>query len=151
MDRTGLQGAGTQGSGPQGSGRQSTRPGAPGVVLISVFAVVAIAVAGLAEAGAWWVPFVAGVYAGVASLRWRRVVLVTAAGCVVGWALPLWILALLGYPSGATARAIAAFAGLPPYAAVTIVVTLLLALLQALAGAWLARAVGRAAAPVRRP
>jgi hypothetical protein len=41
----------------------------------------------------------------------------------------------------ATARAIAAFAGLPPYAAVIIVVTLLLAAAQALAGAWLARAV----------
>ena len=127
------------------------RPGAPGVVLISVFAVVAIAVAALAEAGAWWVPFAAGVYAGVASLRWRRVVLVTVAGCVAGWALPLWILALLGYPSGATARAIAAFAGLPPYAAVIIVVTLLLAVLQALAGAWLARSIGRVVVVVGRP
>ncbi|HEY6788508.1 MAG TPA: hypothetical protein VI365_14485 [Trebonia sp.] len=136
---------------PEGAGTRVARPGAPGVVLISVFAVVAIAVAGLAEAGAWWVPFVAGVYAGLASLRWRRVVLVTVVGCVVGWVLPLWILALLGYPSGATARAIAAFAGLPPYAAVIIVVTLLLAAAQALAGAWLARAVGHAVAPARRP
>jgi hypothetical protein len=127
------------------------RPGAPGVVLISVFAVVAIAVAGLAEAGAWWAPFAAGVYAGLASLRWRRVVLVTVAGSVVGWALPLCILALLGYPSGATARAIAAFAGLPPYAAVIVVVTLLLAAVQALAGAWLARAISRAVVPARRP
>ena len=126
------------------------RPGAHGVLLISVFAVVAIAAAGLAEAGAWWVPFVAGVYAGLASLRWRRVLPVTVAACAVGWALPLWILALLGYPSGATARAIAAFAGLPPYAAVIIVVTLLLAVLQALAGAWLARAIGRVV-PLRRP
>lgn len=133
------------------TGTKAARPGAPGVVLISVFAVVAIAVAGLAEAGAWWVPFVAGAYAGLASLRWRRVLLVTVAGCVVGWGLPLWILALLGYPTGATARAIAAFAGLPPYAAVIIVVTLLLAVLQALAGAWLARAVGRAVTPARRP
>ncbi|HEX3964221.1 MAG TPA: hypothetical protein VHZ03_47510 [Trebonia sp.] len=138
-------------AGPAGAGTRVARPGAPGVALISVFAVVAIAVAGLAEAGAWWAPFVAGVYAGRASLRWRRVVLVTVAGCVVGWVLPLWILALLGYPSGATARAIAAFAGLPPYAAVIIVVTLLLAAAQALAGAWLARAVGRAVAPATRP
>jgi hypothetical protein len=117
------------------------------VLLISVFAVVAIAVAGLAEAGAWWAPFAAGVYAGLASLRWRRVVLVTVAGCAAGWALPLWILALLGYPAGATARAIAAFAGLPPYAAVTIVATLLLAVLQALAGAWLACSLGRVISP----
>jgi hypothetical protein len=35
---------------------------------------------------------------------------------------------------------IAGLAGLPPHAAVTVTVTLLLAALQALAGAWLARA-----------
>ena len=55
---------------------------------------------------------------------------------VAGWALPLWILALRGLPAGATAtRAIAALAGIPPYAAVAIAVTLLLAALQTLAGA----------------
>lgn len=117
------------------------RPAAPWVLLVSVFAVVAIAVGGLAEAGLWWAPFVAGVYAGLASRRWRRVVPVTVLGAAIGWALPLWILALIGYPSGATARVIAALAGLPPYAFVTVVVTLLLAALQVLAGAWLARAV----------
>ena len=47
---------------------------------------------------------------------------------------------LAGLPAGATARAIAALAGIPPYAAVAIVVTLLLAALQTLVGAWLARA-----------
>jgi hypothetical protein len=62
-------------------------------------------------------------------------------GAVAGWALPLWILALRGLPTGATARAIAAFAGIPPYAAVAVVVTLLLAGLQTLVGAWLARAL----------
>ena len=117
-----------------------------GVAHIGLFAVVAIVVAATAQAGLWWVPFIAGVLAGLASLRWpylrpTRVVLVTVAGAVVGWALPLWIMALLGYPSGATARAIAGFAGLPPYAFVTVVVTLLLAALQVLAGTWLARAL----------
>lgn len=112
-----------------------------GVALIGVFAVVAIVIGATAQAGLWWVPFVAGVLAGLASLRWRWVVLVTVAGAVAGWALPLWIMALLGYPSGATARAIAAFAGLPPYAFVTVVVTLLLAALQVLTGSWLARAM----------
>jgi hypothetical protein len=62
-------------------------------------------------------------------------------GAVAGWALPLWIPALRGLPAGATARAIAALAGIPPYAAVAVVVTLLLAALQTLAGAWLARAL----------
>jgi hypothetical protein len=60
---------------------------------------------------------------------------------VAGWALPLGILALRGLPAGAAARAIAAFAGIPPYAALAVVVTLLLAALQTLAGAWLARAL----------
>ncbi|MGA9833362.1 MAG: hypothetical protein WBQ71_19780, partial [Trebonia sp.] len=58
-----------------------------------------------------------------------------------GWAIPMWLLALRGLPAGATARAIASLAGLPPYAAVTIVATLLLAALQPLAGAWLTRAL----------
>jgi hypothetical protein len=53
----------------------------------------------------------------------------------------MWLLALRGLPAGATARAIASLAGLPPYAAITIVATLLLAALQALAGAWLTRAL----------
>ena len=63
-----------------------------------------------------------------------------ALGAIAGWAVPLWILALRGLPAGATARAIAALAGIPPYAAVAVVVTLLLAALQTLVGAWLARA-----------
>ena len=67
--------------------------------------------------------------------------LVTAAGAVAGWALALWLMALDGLPVGATARTISALAGLPPYAAVVVAVTLLLAALQALAGIWLARAV----------
>jgi len=102
---------------------------------------VAVVVAATAAAGAWFVPFVAGVAAGLLSLRWPGVVIAAVLGAVAGWALPLWILALRGYPAGATAHAIAALAGLPPYAAVTIVATLLLAALQALAGAWLARAL----------
>jgi hypothetical protein len=51
-------------------------------------------------------------------------------------------MALRGLPAGATARTIAGLAGLaglPPHAAVAVVVTLLLAALQAFAGAWLAR------------
>ena len=108
---------------------------------LAVFAVVAAVVAATAAAGLWFVPFVAGVAAGLLSLRRPRVVPAAALGAVAGWALPLWILALRGLPAGATARAIAALAGIPPYAAVAVVVTLLLAALQTLAGAWLARAL----------
>jgi hypothetical protein len=71
----------------------------------------------------------------------RGLVLTAAAGAVLGWLLVLWLLALDGQPAGATARTVAALAGLPPYAGVAVAVTLLLAALQVLAGAWLARAV----------
>lgn len=120
---------------------------------LAVFALVAVVVAATAAAGLWFVPFVAGVAAGLLSLRRRQVVPAAALGAVAGWALPLWILALRGLPAGATARAIAAFAGIPPYAAAAIAATLLLAALQALAGAWLARALiprGRSAAGTDR-
>jgi len=113
----------------------------------AAFVVLAILVAATAKAGAWFVPFIVGAGAGVASLRWRRMVLLAVLASVAGWAVPLWLLALDGLPAGATARVIASLAGLPPYAAVTIVATLLLAAIQALAGAWLTRAL----LPRRRP
>jgi hypothetical protein len=91
--------------------------------------------------GLWFVPFVAAVWFGALPPRRRGTVPAVAAGAVAGWAVSLWLIAWEGLPAGATARAIAALAGLPPYAAVTITVTLLLAALQALAGGWLARAV----------
>ena len=108
---------------------------------LTVFVVVAAVVGATAALGLWFVPFVAGVAAGLLSLRRPGIVPAAALGAIAGWALPLWILALRGLPAGATARAIAALAGIPPYAAVAVVVTLLLAALQALAGAWLARAL----------
>jgi hypothetical protein len=121
---------------------RSTARGVPGPLgWAAAFVVLAAVVAATAEAGAWFVPFLVGVVAGVASLRWRRMVVLAVSAAVVGWAIPLWVLALRGLPAGATARAIASLAGLPPYAAVTIVATLLLAALQALAGAWLTRAL----------
>lgn len=117
-----------------------------------VFVVAALVTGVTAQLGLWFVPFVTGVLAGLLSLRWRHVVLVAAAGAVAGWGLPLWILALRGFPSGATARAIAAFAGLPPFASITVLVTLLLAFLQSVAGAWLVRAFApRITARVAQP
>jgi hypothetical protein len=103
---------------------------------------VTVVVAGTAELGAWWVPFLIGLAAGAALSRYALLSVPFAVlAAVLGWALPLWALALAGLPAGATARTIAGLSGLPPYAAVTIVVTLLLAALQVLAGAWLARAL----------
>jgi hypothetical protein len=112
--------------------------------------VVALAACWLgAYLGAWWVPFPVGVAAGVLGVAgWlgRGGVLAATAGAVLGWALPLAAMALASLPVGATGRAIAGLAGLPAHAGVAVAVTLLLAALQVLAGAWLARAVspGRA-------
>lgn len=104
--------------------------------------VAAAVVAAGAYAGAWFVPFLAGLAVGAAPPRFAfPSVPETALAAVVGWAVPLWVLALRGLPAGATARVIAGLAGLPPYAVITVAVTLLLAALQVLAGAWLARAV----------
>jgi hypothetical protein len=110
------------------------------------FALVTLACLAGARLGLWFVPFAAGVLETVVRPRPGRV-LTAAAGAVAGWALALWIMALSSLPVGATARAIAALAGLPPYAAVTVAVTLLVAALQALTGAWLGRAVFPRRAP----
>jgi hypothetical protein len=118
------------------------------VFLVPVFLVAVAACALGAWLGAWWVPFVTGAAAaalgragGQRRSRARGAVLAAAAGALAGWAIPLWALALDGQPVGATARAIAGLAGLPPYAGVTVAVVGLLAALQVLVGAWLARAV----------
>jgi hypothetical protein len=109
---------------------------------VAAFVVAAAACGFLAWAGVWFTPFLAGLATGALSARWRRgVVLPAVAGAVAGWAFPIWVLALSGQPVGATARSIAALAGIPPYAGVTVFVVLLLAALQAFCGAWLARAV----------
>jgi hypothetical protein len=143
---------------------------------LAVLVVAAFASALGAWLGAWWVPFVVGLAAGALGRagvvrqagalgrararairprstgrtpRPRGGVPSAVAGAILGWAIPIWALALDGQPAGATARVIASLAGLPPYAAVTVAVVLLLAALQVLAGAWLARAVLPARAVTR--
>jgi hypothetical protein len=110
--------------------------------------IVAAAIVGFgAELGLWFLPFVAGVAAGLAP-RWRPrsalglVLLAVAAG----WGAVLWWGALSGAPAGATARVIAALAGLPPHAAVGVAATLAAGLLQVLAAFWLTRAVTKSVA-----
>jgi hypothetical protein len=110
--------------------------------LLAVAAATACVTVG-AVAGLWFVPFVAGLVAGVVS-RYAGLRASLSGACVAavaGWALPLWWLALHDAPAGATARTVAALAGLPPYAGVAVAATLLAAALQALAGLWLARAL----------
>jgi len=129
-------------------------PGSP-AYLIAVLVVTAVACGVGAWLGAWWLPFLAGVTVAVLAASrartGRRVprggVLAALVGAAGGWLIVLWVLALDGQPVGATSRAIAALAGLPPYAGVTVAVAALLAVLQVLSGAWLARAV----LPRRKP
>ncbi len=117
--------------------------------MTGALAVVIVIAAGTA-AGLWFLPFIAGLAAGL-TLRyrpWRVVLPVTVAVAVAGWALPLAWQAGRGEPVGATARAVAALAGLPAYAALVVGVTLLVAAIQAVTGVWLARAV-RGRGPAR--
>jgi hypothetical protein len=108
-------------------------------------AVAAVPIAAAAELGLWFVPFIVGLVAGAITRRtsWRKrsAVPAVAVAAAVGWAAPLCWSALVGAPEGATARVIAALAGIPPHAAVGVAATLLIAVIQALAGLWLAAAL----------
>jgi hypothetical protein len=101
--------------------------------------------AGGAVAGWWFVPFVAGVLAGLANWigAWRlRVALpAVAAMAVVGWGAPAGWAAHRGYPDGPVARLMSTTLGLPRYAAAGIALTMLIAVAQALAGYWVGRAL----------
>jgi hypothetical protein len=103
---------------------------------------VAAAALGLGAAfGLWFLPFVAGVLAGVAPWRLRSALGLAVLAVCAGWGAALAWPALSGAPAGATARAIAALAGLPPYAGVGVAATLLVGVLQAVVAVWLARAL----------
>ncbi len=105
--------------------------------------VLAAAVIGLAAwLGLWWFPFLAGAAAGLISWRAGRALLWAVAAVAVGWGVSLWLPALVdNSPAGATARVVAALAGLPPYAAVGVVFTLVLGVLQSVTAFWLVRAL----------
>ncbi|MBV9094894.1 MAG: hypothetical protein JO132_13645 [Streptosporangiaceae bacterium] len=104
--------------------------------------VAAAALLGLAAWLGWWFgPFAAGIIAGAGPWRARPALGLVVAATAAGWGTALWWPALAGAPAGATARAVAALAGLPPYAAVGVAGTLLLGIVQAAVAFWLARAV----------
>jgi len=123
--------------------RRWKRPALPvGGCLLAVTATVAGA-----DAGFWFVPFVAGLVFGL-SARHRRLRLVLPAAVMIevtGWAIPLMWQALHGAPVAATARVVAALTGLPASGALVLGATLLIAAIQALTGVWLARAIRRLA------
>ncbi len=101
----------------------------------------AVLIALAAAAGLWFGPFVIGLVTGLANRlgRWRLLVLlpVTAAMAAAGWGIPLAWQVLHGQPYGATARVIAALAGLPALAVTGFAAALLVAALQAIIGGWL--------------
>jgi hypothetical protein len=102
-------------------------------------------VAAGAAAGWWFIPFAAGLLAGGANWigAWPQRVAVPAVAAMAGagWAVPLWWAVLHGQPDGAVARETAALAGLPGYAAAGMLLTVLIAAVQAIAGYWLGRAL----------
>ena len=107
-------------------------------------ALAGVAVIAAGAALRWWfVPFPAGVAAGVATrfgrLRLRTALPALAVVAAAGWAVPLAWAAAAGLPERQVARTVAALAGLPAHASVIFVVALLVAVLQALAGCWVAR------------
>jgi hypothetical protein len=133
---------GKRGSYRLGSSHEGVSPGS---WLLTVLAGTLI-IAGAAEIGLWFVPFLAGLAVGLLLARagWRlrhtfSAVLVMA---LLGWGLPLyWPAVVAGQPAGATARVIAALAGVPPHAVFGVVFTLLVGVLQAVVGLWLGRAL----------
>ncbi len=112
--------------------------------LLGWLAAVAV-VAAAALLGLWFMPFLAGLAAGIAARagRWRLRVTLPAVilAAAAGWGAALWWLGLHQRPEGAVARELAALAGLPPHAPVAVVATLLVAVIQAMAGLWLGRAL----------
>jgi hypothetical protein len=113
--------------------------------LLACLACAAILAVG-ALAGLWYLPFLAGLAAGVAArygrLRLRVTLPAVVALAAVGWGAALaWLALRDGLPEQPVARTIAALGGLPAHAAAGIAVMLLVAAIQAVAGLWLGRAV----------
>lgn len=105
----------------------------------------AAAIWGAAIIGLWAAPFIVGVLAGLANryggFRALTMIIAMAFMAVVGWGLPLLWPALHNQPAWATARTIAALLGLPAHALAGIGITLLIAVVQAVVGLWLGRAL----------
>ena len=102
-------------------------------------------IVGAAAAGWWFMPFAAGLLAGLANRAgsWPVRIALPAVAVVaaLGWAAPLCWSAWRGRPEGAMARVVAGQLGLPRDAAVGVLLTLGVAVAQAVVGYWLGRAL----------
>jgi hypothetical protein len=107
--------------------------------------VAVIVIAAGTAAGWWFLPFITGLVIGLIARygRFRAVMSATAAVAAAGWAVPLAWQAGQGEPVGATARTAGALAGLPASAVLVVCVTLLVAVIQAITGMFLARSITR--------
>jgi hypothetical protein len=139
VDQLGPEGTATAtaGDAPARPDSRRTTAAPSAVILLAVDVIIGGAVLGF-----WFIPFLVGVAMGL-TLRWRRRWIAATATivAVVGWGIPLAWPALSGMPVTATARTVAALAGLPASAGLMLALTLLLGVIQVLTGAWLARAV----------
>ncbi len=139
---------GVQAAGPAARFRpsfaRSYRRGPASAWLLAVLGGTAL-IGGSTVVGWWFVPFVAGLAAGlanrVAGWHTRTALVAVAAMAVAGWGIPLWWHVLDGQAYGATAAHIAVTNGLPRSAAAGVALTLLVAAVQAVVGYWLGRAV----------
>jgi hypothetical protein len=106
----------------------------------------ALVIAGFAVAGWWFVPFIAGLAAGLANRigGWRTPIALPAVivMAVVGWAIPLaWQEVHDGLTYRVVAREVAALLGLPAHSLAGFTLTMLVAVVQAAVGYWLGRAL----------
>jgi hypothetical protein len=112
---------------------------------VAAIALAAVLVALGSALGLWYLPFAAGVSLGVATRLGRPGRAANATGLVLlgpgAWGVVLAVMSLRGEAVGATARVASAIAGLPPLAALTVALTLLIAITQTTAGWWLGRAL----------
>jgi hypothetical protein len=118
---------------------------APTIVWVSGLLAGTVIIAAGAARGFWFVPFAVGVPAGLASLigAWRQRVAIPAVVLMaaVGWGAPLASWLVRGHGAGTAPRLLSTTFGLPRSAGVAITLTVLIAVVQALAGYWVGRAL----------
>jgi hypothetical protein len=123
---------------------RSRRRGPASAWLLGLLAGVA-AIAGSAAIGWWFMPFAAGLAAGLANRvgGWRvRIALpAVAAMGLAGWGIPMGWRLLHGLPSDAAAHTVLAQIGWRAAAGAGTTATLAVAVVQAVVGYWLGRAV----------
>ncbi len=127
-----------------------SRRGKTRLGLAALVTVVGVAVvwAG-ATVGLWWAPLLVGFVIGIILRGGQAIVATTGLAAILGWALPLAWQALQS-PIGTVATVVAGILGLGATSGpIVIVVTLVLALLLGLAGAWVGAALRRLIVPPR--